>query len=728
MPKTKKKSNLPEKINNLSLKNSVYETKFKGFGEDLLMGLIYLNLKHNNFYFPIDKKTLENSALDMMWKILLSWKCGKNGKLGISLPIEEKKYFNKIKSYIQNYKKGENKLKKFIIIPLYLGVKSCDITKGHFNICIINMENMEMERFEPYGYGVTTNEHLKVDKNIEKLFNEKGINIKFVSPYKFLPKISLQQYEESEGSDILKSDPGGFCGAWGLWYINLRLKYPNTDSKKLILRAIKLIKGKKNFKNFIRNYSAFLVRMRENMLSKSLSQYSNKSLTTEIDTLLKKRNPKLLKNHKEKYVKKTKKYILLGGKTEKKSLKLNYNLTSNPFSKKNILNFIKSESLKLKCNILGEKTKDFLGAGVANTVLLGCLDMPECKEKIAVRIMPVSREYLRNKNHPIDTELSLYDILVDLNKKNILPHVPFKFNWFECHYNKLFGFLSNKDMKLSKHQKLLVKIKNYIREKIISEEIHRKLGILILEYCQHGNLEDYLESNKTKLEYIRNIIFQILISLSTMQYHIPGFKHNDLHDNNILIGRFNFKDEEKYLENLKNKKEKPKYFIHYKMFDNDYYIPYLGYCAKIFDFDISCSETHKNNKLDKKLYKQNGITNKSNPVFDFHLFMNISFNDFIFDKKIPKTLQDFYNRNIPYEFRGKRGSYLGFGRLTNFEQTWDYEKTNLRPPSIKTPSELILLDEFFKDYREKPKSGEVIMSYDTKIPKLEKINNRKDMF
>ena len=305
MPKTKKKSNLPEKINNLSLKNSVYETKFKGFGEDLLMGLIYLNLKHNNFYFPIDKKTLENSALDMMWKILLSWKCGKNGKLGISLPIEEKKYFNKIKSYIQNYKKGENKLKKFIIIPLYLGVKSCDITKGHFNICIINMENMEMERFEPYGYGVTTNEHLKVDKNIEKLFNEKGINIKFVSPYKFLPKISLQQYEESEGSDILKSDPGGFCGAWGLWYINLRLKYPNTDSKKLILRAIKLIKGKKNFKNFIRNYSAFLVRMRENMLSKSLSQYSNKSLTTEIDTLLKKRNPKLLKNHKDKYVKKT---------------------------------------------------------------------------------------------------------------------------------------------------------------------------------------------------------------------------------------------------------------------------------------------------------------------------------------------------------------------------------------------------------------------------------------
>ena len=45
-------------------------------------------------------------------------------------------------------------------------------------------------------------------------------------------------------SNIFKGDPGGFCGVWGLWYINLRLKYPNTSSEKLIKRAIKLIKGK----------------------------------------------------------------------------------------------------------------------------------------------------------------------------------------------------------------------------------------------------------------------------------------------------------------------------------------------------------------------------------------------------------------------------------------------------------------------------------------------------
>ena len=118
------------------------------------MGLIYLHLKHNNFYFPIDKNTLETNPRDMMWKILLSWKCNRNNEMMIHTPMKPKKYFAKIKKCILDYKK--NKEKKFIIIPLYLGVKTCEVSKGHFNICFINMETMEMERFEPYGHGVTT--------------------------------------------------------------------------------------------------------------------------------------------------------------------------------------------------------------------------------------------------------------------------------------------------------------------------------------------------------------------------------------------------------------------------------------------------------------------------------------------------------------------------------------------------------------------------------------------
>ena len=45
------------------------------------------------------------------------------------------------------------------------------------------------------------------------------------------------------------------------------------------------------------------------------------------------------------------------------------------------MNFIKTGSLKLSCDVVQDKTKILLGAGVANIVLLGCLDN-ECNEKI----------------------------------------------------------------------------------------------------------------------------------------------------------------------------------------------------------------------------------------------------------------------------------------------------------------------------------------------------------
>ena len=44
-------------------------------------------------------------------------------------------------------------------------------------------------------------------------------------------KYSFQTIEENEVSKGISnqrlSDPGGFCGVWGIWFINMRLKFPN---------------------------------------------------------------------------------------------------------------------------------------------------------------------------------------------------------------------------------------------------------------------------------------------------------------------------------------------------------------------------------------------------------------------------------------------------------------------------------------------------------------------
>ena len=62
-------------FNNLSPKESVSlkeKVKWKGYGEDLLFGFIYLSKKYDNFSFPIEKLSTGN---EMMWKIVVSYRC-----------------------------------------------------------------------------------------------------------------------------------------------------------------------------------------------------------------------------------------------------------------------------------------------------------------------------------------------------------------------------------------------------------------------------------------------------------------------------------------------------------------------------------------------------------------------------------------------------------------------------------------------------------------------------
>ena len=64
------------------------------------------------------------------------------------------------------------------------------------------------------------------------------------------------------------SDPEGFCGAWSLWYADLRLSNPSKEPRELIEIAIESITEDKKIKlrRFIRNYSVFLVKERQAFL------------------------------------------------------------------------------------------------------------------------------------------------------------------------------------------------------------------------------------------------------------------------------------------------------------------------------------------------------------------------------------------------------------------------------------------------------------------------------
>ena len=147
--------------------------------------------------------------------------------------------------------------KRFVVLPLLMILKSGSV---HFNMVIYDTKDKELERFEPYGGKVKT----KFDKLFKMYIDVFIDNVTYFEPLTFCPNISFQQLNETYGT-ILSTDPGGFCTIWSLWYMEMRLKYPDKSRKKIIDIAIKDIsENKKGYRNFIRNYTLDYAKSKNN--------------------------------------------------------------------------------------------------------------------------------------------------------------------------------------------------------------------------------------------------------------------------------------------------------------------------------------------------------------------------------------------------------------------------------------------------------------------------------
>jgi hypothetical protein len=164
--------------------------------------------------------------------------------------------------------------KRFFIIPLTIQKVKGNKTESHANFLIYDSKEKSMERFEPLGERHELKE--RHDNAIFKLFktylNQDGIPrlLNYYPPILFCPKIGPQQLDRLEKDNIKAGDPVGFCVAWCIWYVNLRLSNPNINRKDVLEQGIKIINTQFNsFRNFIRSYAQFL------------SEYSKKLKETE---------------------------------------------------------------------------------------------------------------------------------------------------------------------------------------------------------------------------------------------------------------------------------------------------------------------------------------------------------------------------------------------------------------------------------------------------------------
>lgn len=170
----------------------------------------------------------------------------------------------------------------FIFLTLSTGVHAD--WRGHQNVLIYDVEKKELERFEPHGGGSSILtwcediEQYKTNQLVLQLHNEPctedSIDNAIVKhlkpiigfetyypPISFCPKIGFQSKTSLEKQGV---DPGGFCFYWSIYYIDLRLSFPNKTRTQVIEDAMESIEDMfdvhewEDFGSFIRSYAIFI--------------------------------------------------------------------------------------------------------------------------------------------------------------------------------------------------------------------------------------------------------------------------------------------------------------------------------------------------------------------------------------------------------------------------------------------------------------------------------------
>jgi hypothetical protein len=262
-------------------KTTVYKSSWVADGFDVLFSIIYLLENHKDLCIPFNKITKE--GVKDLSDIIVYWTHNnysgkaKQNEYFIEFPGGEKKFGQSLATCFKNTKLN------FIVLPI--GIRFSSGSGGHFNIILIDKKRKTIERFEPYG--VETLDDLKImtlfEKTIKGVINKIDKGYKLLSGNKLCPEEGLQFIEEKNiekgvGTAIdLDSDPIGYCIAWSIYYVDMRLKNREINPNKLIKLLLKNIDNyHHSHRTFIRSYSKYLNNEKTRFLKK-LNTKINKS-------------------------------------------------------------------------------------------------------------------------------------------------------------------------------------------------------------------------------------------------------------------------------------------------------------------------------------------------------------------------------------------------------------------------------------------------------------------
>jgi len=256
---------------------------WEGYGLDILFGLIYLIKKYNNLCFPLLSPTnlLKTMTFSMICKPNVK-DAKKKEHYQLRFPTTSDTLEQLIRQCSTNY--------RFIALPAFIIFDDCKQV-GHMNVLLFDTNTMEIERFEPYGKkGYTKKEQRQFtwfDEYFKEWLKGREFQYKYIST-KNCPSIGPQELEEIELEKNIKNmieketDDSGFCGVWGLLFLDLRLSYPDLSSKEVMKIMMELIKDNDtSIRNWIRNYSIFITNHKNSFIKDYNNNNKNNNKNNE---------------------------------------------------------------------------------------------------------------------------------------------------------------------------------------------------------------------------------------------------------------------------------------------------------------------------------------------------------------------------------------------------------------------------------------------------------------
>lgn len=227
---------------------------------DCIYSLLFIQANHANAYVLIPEGVKKNIYVESF----------KNYSLFVQYFLNDDEI--QVPSYfVKEFNEGLSQDKyDFIIFPIFF------ITPDavHYNMCIYDKTHKSFERFEPYG-ALSVGE-FDLDSLIQMFFNEELPNVieTYNAPIDFCPIFGFQKLQVIENEPI-DADPHGFCLAWSVWYVDLRLFNPNKTQKQIIEFALKTLKTRGvSLTKFIRAYN--------NAFATFVHDYIEKNITLEM--------------------------------------------------------------------------------------------------------------------------------------------------------------------------------------------------------------------------------------------------------------------------------------------------------------------------------------------------------------------------------------------------------------------------------------------------------------